>query len=99
MISAYLCLACVRLFHLHARQWVRRAPGIPCALYLLRDENEASLGRVSAAGMRRCVLIASSFRDIAKAMGPESIAPQENSEQSDSGLAPRGAPEMTTKAV
>jgi hypothetical protein len=28
-------LACVRL--LHARQWVRRAPGIPCALFLLRD--------------------------------------------------------------
>jgi hypothetical protein len=25
-------LACVRLFCLHARQWVRRAPGIPCAL-------------------------------------------------------------------
>src|ERR1700744_985257 len=25
-------LACVRLFVLHARQWVRRAPGIPCAL-------------------------------------------------------------------
>src|ERR1700737_3292694 len=25
-------LACVRLFRLHARQWVRRAPGIPCAL-------------------------------------------------------------------
>src|ERR1700758_1562371 len=30
-------LACVRLFRLHARQWVRRAPGIPCALFLLRD--------------------------------------------------------------
>ena len=27
-------LACVRLFHLHAWQWVRRAPGIPCALGL-----------------------------------------------------------------
>src|ERR1700724_4087887 len=26
-------LACVRLFVLHAWQWVRRAPGIPCALY------------------------------------------------------------------
>src|ERR1700760_439408 len=25
-------LACVRLFVLHARQWVRRAPGIPRAL-------------------------------------------------------------------
>ena len=25
-------LTCVRLFRLHARQWVRRAPGIPCAL-------------------------------------------------------------------
>ena len=25
-------LACVRLLRLHARQWVRRAPGIPCAL-------------------------------------------------------------------
>ena len=30
-------LACVRLFVLHAWQWVRRAPGIPCALCFLRE--------------------------------------------------------------
>ena len=30
-------LACVRLFRLHARQWVRRAPGIPCALCFSRE--------------------------------------------------------------
>src|ERR1700760_644010 len=30
-------LACVRVFVLHARQWVRRAPGIPCALRFRRD--------------------------------------------------------------
>src|ERR1700742_5150691 len=38
-------LACVRLFHLHARQWVRRAPGIPCALFIFeRRATDASLG-------------------------------------------------------
>jgi hypothetical protein len=31
-------------FRLHARQWVRRAPGIPCALSFERDTNDASLG-------------------------------------------------------
>src|SRR6201997_2687716 len=39
-------LACVRLFVLHARQWVRRAPGIPCALGLLGADNDAEPGHV-----------------------------------------------------
>src|SRR6201994_2803180 len=38
-------LACVRLFVLHVRQWVRRAPGIPCALFSERDEIVAKPGR------------------------------------------------------
>src|SRR5579871_2977644 len=33
MISAYLCWPACVFFVLHARQWVRRAPGIPCALF------------------------------------------------------------------
>ena len=38
-------LACVRLFRLHAWQWVRRAPGIPCALFIFeRRATDASLG-------------------------------------------------------
>jgi hypothetical protein len=45
VISAYLCLACVRSFVLHARQWVRRAPGIPCALFIPRAEPKAKSGR------------------------------------------------------
>jgi hypothetical protein len=31
-------LTCVRLFRLHARQWVRRAPGIPCALCFFKRD-------------------------------------------------------------
>src|ERR1700719_3447351 len=38
-------LACVRLFVLHARQWVRRAPGIPCALCFHGGHRIAELGR------------------------------------------------------
>jgi hypothetical protein len=37
-------LACVRLFVLHARQWVRRAPGIPCALCFEGDNDRQKLG-------------------------------------------------------
>ena len=40
-------LACVRLFVLHARQWVRRAPGIPCALCFPRDTDNAKPGRIA----------------------------------------------------
>src|ERR1700748_2038869 len=49
-------LACVRLFVLHARQWVRRAPGIPCALRFSRDENDAKLGHGGVARMLNLAL-------------------------------------------
>ena len=35
---------------------VRPAPGIPCALCIWRDEDNASLGRNRAAGMRLLVI-------------------------------------------
>ena len=46
MISAYLCWPRVRFFCLHARQWVRRAPGIPCALSSLRATDHAEPGQI-----------------------------------------------------
>src|SRR6201994_3191498 len=49
-------LACVRLFVLHARQWVRRAPGIPCALCLEGAHGERiARTRNRAAGMQTLV--------------------------------------------
>jgi hypothetical protein len=51
-------LACVRLFCLHARQWVRRAPGIPCALYLERDTELQDPDANRAAGMFLLVIAA-----------------------------------------
>src|ERR1700748_1681037 len=45
-------LACVRLFVLHARQWVRRAPGIPCALFLSRDVR--MMHHPDASALREC---------------------------------------------
>ncbi len=52
MISAYLCWPACVFFVLHARQWVRRAPGIPCALCFRRDKDNAKPGRICAAGTR-----------------------------------------------
>src|ERR1700736_689266 len=44
-------LACVRLFVLHAWQWVRRAPGIPCALCFRGPPICKARTRNRAAGM------------------------------------------------
>ena len=49
-------LACVRLFVLHARQWVRRAPGIPCALFL--GEGHEFSHHSGASAPRGCVRLA-----------------------------------------
>ena len=40
------------VFYLHTRLRVRKTPGIPCALYPLRDTNDASLGRDRSARMQ-----------------------------------------------
>jgi hypothetical protein len=57
VISAYLCWPRVRLFCLHARQWVRRAPGIPCALCFSEGHRIARLGREIAP--RECCCLSS----------------------------------------
>jgi hypothetical protein len=40
----------VCFFHLHARLWVRRASGIPCALFAWRARSEHQPGRGSRRG-------------------------------------------------
>ena len=49
-------LDCVRLFVLHAWQWVRRAPGIPCALCFSRTRRSKPRTRERAAGTRKRAL-------------------------------------------
>jgi len=49
-------LACVRVFVLHARQWVRRAPGIPCALCLERANELQDSDAKSRRGNAVCCL-------------------------------------------
>ena len=50
-------LACVRSFVLHAWQWVRRAPGIPCALSFSEGHGfSQNPDAIRAAGMRFHVL-------------------------------------------
>jgi hypothetical protein len=51
-------LTCVRVFCLHARPWVRRAPGIPCALSFLRVYL-ARLGRYLRRGNAETCLVSS----------------------------------------
>src|ERR1700748_3487820 len=54
MISAYLCWPARVFFVLRVRQWVRRAPGIPCALWCQRDielqDPDANSRRGNASG-------------------------------------------------
>ena len=55
VISAYLCLPACVFFVLHARQWVRRAPGIPCALSREGRKKGKARTQNRAAGMRLLV--------------------------------------------
>ena len=78
-------LACVRLFVLHAWQWVRRAPGIPCALCVRgSDKNMQHSDANRAAGMRSHVSLLSSrasgrFREDDTGGGCEGSANQKRS--------------------
>src|ERR1700686_3178129 len=45
----------VLCFILHARLWVRRAPGIPHALCIFGAHRSCTTRAIGAAGMRRCV--------------------------------------------
>jgi hypothetical protein len=56
VISAYLCWPARVFFLLRVRQWVRRAPGIPCALVFREGATlKHHSGENRAAGMRRRV--------------------------------------------
>jgi hypothetical protein len=50
----------------HARLWVRRAPGFPCALCFSRAEIAAQLGRVAPRERGGVSIVTSSFRGDAK---------------------------------
>ena len=54
VISAYLCWPACVFFVLHARQWVRRAPGIPCALYFLEGDVSQNPGRSCRGNAKSC---------------------------------------------